>query len=62
MTPGKRWHYRRTTRYELDAIYAAIETRAPAESCGGVRAWPVFEPGFARVISLASIDVFADCS
>ncbi len=62
VTPGQRWPYRRPTRDELDAIDAAIETRAPAESCGGVRAWPVFEPGFARVISLASIDVFADCS
>jgi hypothetical protein len=57
VTPGVRWPFHEPTRYESAALHEALETRAPAEPLGGVRAWPVIEPGAVRVISLAALDV-----
>jgi hypothetical protein len=43
----------------MEAMEAARECGEPVESVGGVRAWPIREPGFERVICVADLDVLA---
>lgn len=59
ITPGHRWPFRRPLAVELEAMEAAIECGAPVESVGGVRAWPLDEPGFRRVICVSDLEVLA---
>lgn len=59
VTPGQRWHRREPLPVELDAMTAALECGEPVEAVGGVRAWPVREPGFERVICVSDLDVLA---
>lgn len=56
VTPGLKWAHRRPTRVELDALEGALKSKEPVEAIGGVRAWPVLEPGFVRVISVSAMD------
>lgn len=57
VTPGMRWAHRAPTPLELEAMTHALDAREHAEPIGGVRAWPVIEGDFVRVVSLAALDV-----
>lgn len=57
VSPGIRWPFDEPTRYESEALHAALDAREPVEPVGGIRAWPIIEPGAVRIISLASFDV-----
>jgi hypothetical protein len=53
------WRWRRTapTAPESEAMAAALESRAPVEPVGGVRAWPVIDGAWVRVLCLSSGEV-----
>lgn len=57
VSPGLRWALREPTPIEWEALRGALETGEPCEPRGGVRAWPIVEPGFVRVVSVAAFDV-----
>lgn len=56
VSPGYRWPHEDPTPHEMDALLGALETREPVTSIGGVTAWPIVEPGYVRVISVAALD------
>lgn len=56
VSPGLRWPHQQPTPVEAEAMAEALRSGLPAEPVGGVRAWPVIEPGFERVIAVSAAD------
>lgn len=57
LSPGWQWHSRRPTPLELEAMELALEERRAVEPVGGVRAWPVLDDPYERVLCLADGEV-----
>lgn len=57
VSPGWRWNRRRPTALEVETMGYALEERAAVELVGGVRAWPVIDDEWVRVLCLADAEV-----
>ena len=57
VSPSWRWPMERPTDVEREAMHAALEDRCAVEPIGGVRAWPVIDPPWTRILCLSDGDV-----
>lgn len=53
ISPGWRWPLREPTPVECEAMDAALADRCAVEPIGGVRAWPVIDGPWTRVLCLS---------
>lgn len=57
VSPSWRWRMSRPTPIEQEAMDAALAERRVVEPIGGVRAWPVVDPPWVRVLCLSDAEV-----
>ena len=53
ISPGWRWPLKVPVPVEREAMDAALADRCTVEPIGGVRAWPVIDGSFVRVLCLS---------
>lgn len=57
VSPGWNWRRHQPTSLEHETMQCALDERAPVELVGGVRAWPVIDGKWVRVLCLSDAEV-----